>query len=246
MNSLRLLIFVTLLLGCSNSKKAKFAKLKAEHTAKWNLVRNAPEPFYKKIPDSMKHWIPILRNAFVDDQKYRIVGLNFSDFSKEEREEQKKLDSQNLNIAIAYLDKHGWPALNDVGLFGQRAIGIIIQHSPLKVQEQYYPFLVEAYKKDSLLYETLALLEDRINTRNHKFQYYGSQLVSYKGSMVLYPVYNIDSIDDYRRKIGIKMPLKEYLKLLKVDSDITEYKQLLPELITKFKVSDSLGIHYNK
>lgn len=243
---LRLLVFVTLILGCSTRKKAEFAKLKADHTTKMNLLRSAPEPFYKKIPDSMKHWIPILRNVFVDDQKYRIVGFNFSDFSKEEREEQKKLDSQNLNIVITYLDKHGWPALNEVGLIGQRAIGIVIQHSQLKVQEKYYPFLVEAYKRDSSLYETLALLEDRINMRNHKFQYYGSQLISYKGSMVLYPVYNIDSIEDYRRKIGFKMPLKEYFKLLKVDSNITKYKELLPELMTAFKVSDSLGIHYYK
>jgi hypothetical protein len=242
----KFLLFTILLTGCIQQKKAESAKLKAQHDANMKLWRSLPEPFINKVPDSMKHWIPVLRNAFADDQKYRIVGLTAADFSREEMKEQKKIDSQNLKIAISYLDQNGWPKLYDAGLLGQRTIGIIIQHAPLNIQEKYYPFLVEAYKKDSLLYETLALLEDRINMRNHKFQYYGSQLVSYKGKMVLYPVYNIDSLDEYRKSIGFKMTLKQYLKLLKTDSSITNYKQLLPELIKTFKVSGSLGLHYYK
>ncbi len=235
-----------LFISCNANKKAneaKVAELKEKHKAAVNLMRNLPEPYYAKVADSMKKWIPVFRNVLADDQQVRAIGYGIS---KEEWKEQSRLDSQNLHIVTAFLDQYGWPEKYDIGFIGQRAIGITIQHSPLKVQEKYYPSLVQAYQKDPLLFETLALLEDRINIRNHRFQYYGSQVVTYKGKPLLYPVFNIDSIDLYRRRIGMYMPIKEYLAMLKVNWDINEYKQMLPGVIKEFKVSDTLGIHFSK
>ena len=237
---------VMLFLSCRSGKNApdaKLAKIKADHAAQNELLRSTPDPYYKYVADSLKEWLPILKTAFADDQKYRIVGYNLN---KEERALQAKLDSANVIIAESYLDKYGWPSLKEIGLLGQRSIGIIIQHSPLKIQEKYYPLLVQTYKRAPAgLTEILILMEDRINLRNRRFQYYGSQAVSYKGKMVLYPVSNIDSIDVYRKRAGIAMPVAEYLKRLNVQFDINEYKQLLPELIKEFKVSDTAGVHYD-
>ena len=243
MNFFKYLLLMPLLFSCASKKATDFTKLKVDHENRMNIIKTFPDPFESKVNDSMKHWIPIFKNVYTDDQKYRIVGYNLT---SEEWEKQNRLDSQNLKIVSDYIDKYGWPANTDIGFIGKRAVGMVIQHSPLKVQEKYYPYLVESFKKDKFLFETLALLEDRINMRKHRFQFYGSQIISYKGKSYLYPVANIDSIDIYRNQIGFQMPITDYFKLLNVNWNISDYKLVLPELIKEYKVSDTAGIHYVK
>ncbi|MFC4262202.1 DUF6624 domain-containing protein [Ferruginibacter yonginensis] len=206
------------------------------------LIQSFKDPYFDKVNDTMKKWIPIFKSVFIDDQKNRILGYGFT---KKGWKEQQKIDAQNLKIVTAFLDKYKWPTINDVGIFGQRTIGIVIQHAPLQIQEKYYPYLVDAYKKDPQLFETLALLEDRINVSNNRFQYYGTQLAYYKGEQVLYPVYNIDSLETWRKRIGFKISIENYFKLLRSNWNIQEYKSMLPDLINNFKVTNEMGIHYN-
>lgn len=237
----RLLIIVTLFAGCKSQKYNAYQKAKFEHDKRMELLKSLPEPYYNKVADSMKQWIPILKAVYINDQKNRLVGYGFT---KDGLKEQLFLDSQNLKIVTSYLNTYGWPAALDVGFIGQRAIGMTIQHSPLIIQEKYYPYLVNAYKRDSLLFETLALLEDRINMGNKRLQFYGTQVVSYKGKQVLYPVFNIDSLEIWRKQIGFKITMGAYMKMLKSNWNTEEYKLILPNLISEFKVSDTLGIHY--
>jgi len=190
----------------------------------------------------MKKWIPVFKEVYVNDLKNRMVGYGFT---KSGLQEQRKLDSENVKIVTAYLDTYGWPAITDMGFIGQRAVGMTIQHAPLAIQEKYYPSLVAAYKRDPHLFETLALLEDRINMYNRRFQYYGTQVVAYQGKQVLFPVHNIDSLEIRRKQLGFKMTMVDYMKLLKADWNVEAYKQMLPELVTAFKVTDTLGVHYN-
>ena len=239
----KIIFFIFLISSCRNKTNDEFIKAKSNHESRLKLLEAFPEPFYEKIPDSMKLWLPFLRQVYVDDQKFRIIGFGMT---LEESRMQKILDSINLQKVIFYLDQHGWPDKFDVGFFGKKAVAMVIQHAPLKTQEKYYPSLIEAYKKDLLLFETVALLEDRINMRNHRRQFYGTQVVIFKKKNVLYPVANIDSIENYRRQIGIKMPLNAYLTMLKVEWNITEYKKIIPEIEKEFKVSDTLGIHFVK
>jgi hypothetical protein len=152
----------------------------------------------------MKKCIPIFKNVLITDQKHRLIGYGFTE---EGLKEQITIDSLNLIVVTSYLDKYGWPAAFDVGFFGQRAVGMTIQHSPLKIQENYYPYLVEAFKRDSFLFETLALLEDRINVRNKRLQCYGTQLMNYKGKQVLFPVFEVDSLENRRKRIGFHMSI---------------------------------------
>ena len=242
MTSFRLLIIILLFAGCKSQKNSAYIKAKSEHDKILEILKTSPDPYYNKVADSMKKWIPIFKTVYINDQKNRLVGYGFT---KSGLQEQQLLDSENLKIVVYYLDNYGWPAATDIGIIGQRAIGMTIQHSPLAIQEKYYPSLVKAYRRDPLLFETLALLEDRINMRNRRFQYYGTQLVYYKGKQVLYPVYNIDSLEIRRKRLGLKMPMADYMKLLRSTWNPEEYKQMLPNLISEFKVSDTLGIHYN-
>ncbi len=236
-------IFLILLsfTSCKSPSQKAYLKAKADHEKRMETIKTLPEPFENKVADSMKKWIPVFKNVYASDQKHRLIGYGFTE---EGLKEQIAIDSQNLIIITSFLDKYGWPAALEMGLIAQLAVGMTIQHAPLKIQEKYYPYLVNAYKRDTLLFETVALLEDRINMRNKRLQFYGTQLVSYKGKQVLFPVFEVDSLEVRRKRIGFDMPVKEYMKLLKSEWNIDEYKQILPGLIKDFKVSDSLGFHH--
>lgn len=238
----KMLLLLLCLLGCTVHKKTAYDIAKVEHDKKLESLQNLQDPFYNKVADSMKPWVAVLKNVYITDQKNRLVGYGFT---KTGLKEQRMLDSLNLITVTGYLDKYGWPAITDIGFFGQRAIGMTIQHAPLSIQEKYYPSLVEAYKRDRFLFETLALLEDRINMRNRSYQYYGTQLVAYHGKQVLYPVYEIDSLETRRKKLGFKMSMEDYMKLLKSEWNMDTYKSLLPSLVAEYKVSDKTGVHLN-
>lgn len=240
MTIFKILTVALLIAGCTSQKDSAYLKAKTAHDKGLETIKNAPEPYRTKIADSMQKWIPVFKDVYVNDQKNRIIGYGFT---KSGLLEQRVLDSENLKIVTAYLETYGWPAVTDMGFIGQRAVGMVIQHSPLAIQEKYYPSLANAYKRDPFLFETLALLEDRINMRNHRYQYYGSQVVAYQGKQVLYPVYNIDSLEIRRKQLGFKMTMADYMKFLRADWNAEAYKQKLPELVTAFKVSDTLGVH---
>ncbi len=243
MKFFRLLIIVTLLVCCKSQKYKTYLNVKEEHERRMNVIKDFPGPFENQVNDSMKSWIPILKKVYTDDQKYRIVGYGMT---PDDWKKQSKLDSQNLQIVIKFLDEHEWPAVTDIGLFGQRAVNMVIQHSPLKVQEKYYPSLIKVYKKDSLLFETVAMLEDRINMRRGRYQYYGSQVIYYRGKPTFYPIYKVDSADIRRKILHPEMPdLKKYMNLLNGEFNLSEYKKILPQLIDSFKVSDTAGLHFD-
>lgn len=242
MNFCKALILIALIASCSSRQPSAYAKAKADKEKVLDFIRQSPDPLYVKVPDSMKRWIPILKDVLINDQKHRVAGYGFT---KAGLEKQNVLDSQNLVIVTSYLDSFGWPVGSQVGFYGKRAIGMVIQHAPVAVQEKYYPNLVEAYKKDSFLFETVAMLEDRINMRRRKFQYYGSQIVYVNGKPTFYPIYNVDSADLRRKTLHKTMPtLKEYMLLFKGDFDLSNYKSALPRLIDSFKVSDTPGVHF--
>lgn len=233
-----------LLVSC-NAKNSisnpEVAKIKKQHDQRQKILRLGFDPYYDKVPDSMKKWIKVFSNVLADDQKYRILGHSIT---KAEAKEQHSLDSQNLIIVTNFIDKYGWPAKFDAGFICQRAVGIVIQHSPLKIQEKYYPSLVQTYKRDPSLFETLAMLEDRINLLNNRCQFYGTQVVFLDGKYILYPVTNIDSMEIYRNRLGKFIPFNKYMEMLKVDWNIDDYKKNISNYKRKLNVSDTLGIHY--
>lgn len=237
------LCFFSLFVSCKSHNTLlgeEIAKRRLQHTEQLKLIRLGLDPYYNKVPDSMKKWIKVFSGVLADDQKNRIVGLSPT---KGDWAEQRVLDSQNLEVVSSYLNTYGWPTKAEAGFIGARAVGMVVQHSPLPVQEKYYPALVKAYRKDSSLFETLALLEDRINMRSHKRQYYGTQVVYLDHKPVLYPVVSVDSLEIYRSRLGRFIPFVQYLAKLKVNWNPAAYKEELPNLKQRLRVSDSVGIH---
>lgn len=196
-----------------------------------------PEPYLKKMPDSMKHWVPIFRKVWADDQRYRM--LTNMEYLSLHWPEQKRLDSINLAIVDSFFNRYGrWPYQKWAGFFAHRATGMIIQHAPLTKQEHYYPLIKKAYQDGEIGGETLAMLQDRINVRNKRFQLYGSQLCEYpKDEYVLYPVADVDSLDARRKRMGMISMDKNMELFFKLKWDLEAYKKSLPELVKALQVN---------
>lgn len=208
------------------------------------FMDSLPEPLLSKIPDSMKKWLPILENVRKNDQKFRSI----SDPSLLEKNitEQKILDEANQKIIVDFIDHYGYPNQYQIGIKGMMAVNLVIQHSPLNMQEKYYWYMAEAYKKGNVSGETFALLEDRINARNNRKQFYGTQLVMYKNKYTPYPLANIDSLYIYRKRMNLPWTMEYYLKTFKSEWDSTKYKETLPALIKYLRTTDSTSLHFTK
>ncbi|MGH9754750.1 MAG: DUF6624 domain-containing protein, partial [Blastocatellia bacterium] len=123
-----------------------------------------------------------------DDQKHRqemmdlmgrLAGSDSEKVVKKWRqavERQNALDSRNQQRLDEIVKEHGWPKRS---VFGEEASGVaflIVQHAELDYQKKYLPLIKEAAARKEARQADLAMLEDRILTREGKKQIYGTQL----------------------------------------------------------------------
>ena len=88
------------------------------------------------------------------------------------------IDSTNQIYAEALISKYGWLGKSFVGVSGNQAIFLVIQHAGIKKQEKYLPLLIQSVKDGESRESDLALLQDRVLMRHGEKQIYGSQLIS--------------------------------------------------------------------
>lgn len=199
-----------------------------DHQGRIRIIEVMPELLLKKIPDSMKPWVPIFRKVWADDQRYRLQ--NNMEYLHLHGSEQKRLDSINLTIVDSFFTRYNrWPYKKWAGFLAEHATGLVIQHAPLAKQEHYYPIMKNAYQAGEVLGATLAMLQDRINVRNKRLQLYGTQFIYVDDKEVLYPVADVDSLDARRKRIGL-IPIEGYFTMFKLKWDMEAYKKRLPEL----------------
>lgn len=235
---------VSCLAACNDRQsfsKKEVDEIKSQHQFRLAYIRHGYDPYAHLVPDSMKHWIKYFAEVLAEDQKYRIPVLSMS---AQESVEQAKIDSINIIKASYYLEKYGWPEKKKSGFVVQEAVGMVIQHASLPVQEKYYPMLTRAFINDRSLFEFLALMEDRINVTNKRPQYYGTQVKIEDGRVILYPVVNVDSLDAFRSKLGSFVPIATYMSMFKAKWDPVKYKRDLPKLKADLGFTDSPGIRF--
>lgn len=201
--------------------------------------------FGDKLSDTFRKWFPVWDTVFANDCKYR------GDMYLDSVQQQNKLDSINQGIVTGFLDKYGYPGRYQASSTGRYVIFIVIQHADIKIQEKYYPIFLQAYKKNDFDGSGIALLEDRINMWRHRKQYYGTQHRKDEKNDYLYPVVNPDSINIWRKQMFIGDTSdytieREYKDMYHSKWDIDKYKKDLPDLIKKFKVTDSPSIRFVK
>jgi len=125
---------------------------------------------------------------------------------------QKVIDDANLERLRHIIDEQGWPDRRVVGEKAADGAFLVIQHADLPPQKQYLPVLKAAVAAGKARGDNLALLQDRVLTREGKKQIYGSQVRRMgKGGWELYPIEDEKHVDERRKSIGLP-PLAEYVK----------------------------------
>ena len=132
---------------------------------------------------------------------------------KQAVERQNDLDGKNRQRLDEIVKQHGWPKKS---VFGEEASGVaflIVQHAELDYQKKYLPLIKDAVAQKEARRSDLAMLEDRILTREDKKQVYGTQLRLNQTTqrMELYPIEDEANVDSRRAGVGLE-PLAEYLK----------------------------------
>jgi len=160
-----------------------------------------------------------------DDQKHRqemmglmdrLAGSDSEKMAKKWKQavdRQNELDGKNRQKLDEIVKSHGWPKKS---VFGEEASGVaflIVQHAELDYQKKYLPLIKEAAAQKEARRSDLAMLEDRILTREGKKQVYGTQLRLNQTTqrMELYPIEDEENVDSRRAAVGLE-PLTEYVK----------------------------------
>lgn len=165
----------------------------------------------------------------------KIYLLSEMDICESDLEGKKKfslmreIDSTNLVEIESIIMQYGYPGKLLVGEPANKAIFYVIQHST-KI-DKYLPIIRKAAERGDITYTSLAKMEDRNLMYNGIEQIYGTQIkgkINKKGEWVyfLWPIKNKDSINIWRKKIGFKQTIEEYLKEMKVEFKLYKINDL--------------------
>jgi len=221
---------------------------------KWELIEKRqyalpPDFFRGAVPDSFRHLLPFLDSVLVRDQKYRFLSLDkdpkirnlANDYALQHKEELIALDRQNLKTVDSIIGRHGWLGLWDIGMRGSQALFIVIQHAPSEIQERYLPTMRKAVTAKKLPGGYYAMLVDRLQASKKRPQIFGSQILQSKDTAYVYPLANTDSIDSWRKRIGMSQSFPFYLQSFQINWDPRAYKRSLPALRKQFGIPDSIA-----
>jgi hypothetical protein len=188
-----------------------------------------------------KPLVSILDTIYKVDQTYRRQIKGIEEKYGRESEEMKihfklilEKDSINLIKVQKILDERGWLGTDLIGSQGNSTLFLVIQHSPLEVQEKYLPMMREAVKKGNARARSLALLEDRVALRKGERQIYGSQIGrdQVTGEYYISPLKDPDNVDKRRSEVGLGK-LENYVSHWGITWNIEKYKIQLLELEAK-------------
>ncbi len=167
--------------------------------------------------DSLTH---VLEKISVDDQKYRSgwdtaiqkYGMNSPEIIGMIRQMNLQ-DSIDMSLVAGILDKYGWLSKEQTSADANEALFLVIQHATLPSQLKYLPLLEKAVADKKARAADYALLVDRTNMYQGKFQVYGSQ-VNYdeKGHIHIFPILDEPNVNKRRKAVGLPS-MQEYLKL---------------------------------
>ncbi len=129
-------------------------------------------------------------------------------------QEVERTDALNLVRLERIVADRGWPRISEVGRPAANAAFLVVQHSPLEVQERYLPMLQAAVEVGEGRAADLAYLTDRIRIRKDQPQLYGSQVCSdAAGAMVFCPIEDEANVDARRAAVGLE-PLAAYARMI--------------------------------
>jgi hypothetical protein len=188
---------------------------------------------YGQVPGNISALKVKLEKLFDDDQRIRVTLDSLIDLNGYEsiavqsyiKKTMIKIDSVNTFEVINILKTNGWLGTDKVGMKGNAALFVIIQHGSLKTQETYLPLLRKSVKLGKSSPVNLGMLEDRIALSKHKKQVYGTQIwTKDDGSLFIAPVITPDKLDERRKEIGLE-PISDYAKAHGFEWNLDHYKK---------------------
>jgi hypothetical protein len=124
----------------------------------------------------------------------------------------RKVDSINLVKIEQIIHQYGYPGKRLVGNIQANTTWLIIQHSPLSIQEKYLPMLQKAADDGEMAKSNMILLTDRIRMYKGQKQLYGTQVsLNATGQNSFYPIEDEVNVNKRRAEAGLE-PLEEYAK----------------------------------
>ncbi|MBQ0768874.1 MAG: hypothetical protein KBT58_06250 [Bizionia sp.] len=187
-----------------------------------------------------KPLVAILDTIYTEDQGLRreitTVEAQYGRDSDEMKAHWKSIaetDSINLIKIQKILDERGWLGADVIGGKGNMTLFLVIQHSPIEVQEKYLPMMREAAKNNNARPSSLALLEDRVALRTGKRQIYGSQISrdSATGEFYVSPIKNPEGVNKRRADVGLGT-IEDYISNWGITWDVDKHKARTIQLET--------------
>jgi hypothetical protein len=176
----------------------------------WEVVRHKFDSLVAKLDSLLEKEVVTMEN---DDQRYR-SKMDNGGGDKELWSKQALLDSINCIKIDSIMNKYQtYPGEDLVGYLNKNAFFLILQHSPLPMQEKYLPLLRDAAQKKQMKKSNLCYITDRINMSKNKPQIYGTQFIwnEAKKRNELYIVEDLENIDVKRKDMGLRK-LSLYMK----------------------------------
>ncbi len=135
------------------------------------------------------------------------VALKYGIDSKEHESahnETVRLNKEYVEVIKKVISKFGWLNEGEVGKIANQTLWIIVQHSDLNTQQEFYPLMEKECENGNVSKEHLAKLVDRMLILEGKEQLYGTQFRTNKDfSYELYPIKDIEEVDLRRSEVGL-------------------------------------------
>ncbi|PHR17922.1 MAG: hypothetical protein COA38_20240, partial [Fluviicola sp.] len=187
--------------------------------------------------ESDKELISAIIAAFEEEPELKTIELDCEDKSQflsdvYERDQgmridssgiDSKIDHENLEIIISYIEKCGFPTLEVVTKEEMLTIWLVLQHAPPTSQKKYISNFEEAAKRNDINWSSVALMKDRALMYEGKPQIFGSQITEDRenGGWMIYDLQNPETVDKRRAEIGME-PLSEYVSKWDIKFDIEQ------------------------
>lgn len=123
-----------------------------------------------------------------------------------------RVDSINLVKIEQIIQQYGYPGQRLVGSKLANTAWLIIQHSPLVIQEKYFLLIQQAANQGEMSKTNMALLIDRIRVYKGQKQLYGTQVnIDSTGQRSFDPIEDEKNVNKRRAEVGLGL-LEDYAK----------------------------------
>lgn len=113
-------------------------------------------------------------------------------------------DSIHLQYVVAILAEHGWLGTSVIGKKANISIFLAIQQAPRdQVRERYFSMLEASAKRGESSLAQMATMKDKILVNKKQPQIYGTQWNYVDDKSMLFPLEDVNSVNEKRVEVGL-------------------------------------------